>query len=178
MENKGASRIRYSVIFTILLIILTIAVSIAGYFRIPGLMDYLRLKDHIELYMKGTDEGVTISLPRILYSSSGAVEKMVTIPVLNRDRLHLAAEAALTPPSDEELESGYISFIPEGTALIGISEEGGYIFIDLSAEMRKAPEEAYNEIERTIALSIPYKDIRFMINGRLAERPSEREALD
>ena len=178
MENKSESRIRYSVIFTILLIILIIALGVLGYFRIPSIIENLRLREHIELYMRGTDEGVTVVLPRILYSSSGPVEKMATIPVLNRDRLHLSAEAALVPPSDEELANGLISFIPSGTKLIGISEKGGYIYIDLSSEMKGAGEEAYNEIERTLALSTPYESIRFMINGNLVSRPSERKTLD
>ena len=52
--------------------------------------------------------------------------------------------------------------------------KGGYIYIDLSEEMKDAGKRAYEEIERTIALSYPFKAIRFMIGGKL----SESESLD
>ena len=174
MDEGKESRIRYRVIFSVLLIILIVLVSVLGYYRIPLIIEKFSLMEHIALYMKGEDEGLSITLPRILYSASGPVKDNVQIPVLNRDTLHLAAEAALLQPDDEDLANGLVSFIPEGTSLIGISEKGGYIYIDLSEEMKDAGKRAYEEIERTIALSYPFNAIRFMIGGKL----SESESLD
>ena len=129
MDEGKESRIRYRVIFSVLLIILIVLVSVLGYYRLPLIIEKFSLMEHIALYMKGEDEGLSITLPRILYSASGPVKDNVQIPVLNRDTLHLAAEAALLQPDDEDLANGLVSFIPEGTSLIGISEKGGYIYM-------------------------------------------------
>ena len=69
--------------------------------------------------------------------------------------------------SEEELRNGLVSYIPEGTKLLGVSEEAGYIFIDLSKEMAGADRRAFEEMKRTLALIEDPVDISFMIEGKL-----------
>ena len=131
--------------------------------RLPYVRSYLNLDEHIALWKEGPDQGAMIRVPRVVYKADGeeAVED-VTLPSFGRDILHLSAEAALIPAGE-----GFVSYIPEGTELIGISERDGYIYIDLTDEIRDADRMAFKEIERTLALSVDFIEIRFMINGKL-----------
>ena len=83
-----------------------------------------------------------------------------------RDDLHLAAEALLMPIRSEELQEGLVSYIPEGTELIGIAEKEGFVFIDLSSEMRGADRRAFEQIERTLRVNEWPCEIHFLIEGR------------
>ncbi len=165
VDEKRESRIRYTAVFAVLLLLYAGCTGFLLYTRLPGIIAASRISEHIELYRNGAEEMAVIEIPRVLYSVSGPAEVTAEIPSYGRDLLHLAAEAALLPPDEEELERGLVSYIPEGVELIGISERAGYIFIDLSKEMETAGERAFEEIRRSIALSFSYEEIVFMIEG-------------
>ncbi len=168
-EDKRKSRIRYGAVFAILLLLYAAAVSFLVRMRLPAMMDATRIAEHIELYMQGPVPEPSAEVQRLLYSSDGAVVTTSILPSFGRNRLHLAAEAALLPPTEEELAAGLVSYIPEGTELIGISKRADYIYIDLSDEMLGADDRAWEEIRESIALTIDFREMRFMVEGDLLE---------
>ena len=165
-EEKERGHIRYSRIFVLILIAYTVLMLSLSIPRIPWVMKMYRVQEHAELFMHGHDEEMK-SFKVVLSTSSSYAESERSIESRGRDDLHLALEALLLDESEEELRNGLVSYIPEGTKLLGVSEEAGYIFIDLSKEMAGADRRAFEEMKRTLALIEDPVDISFMIEGKL-----------
>ena len=91
----------------------------------------------------------------ILIGEDGLTEVERTIPNLGRDQLHLRLEALLMPLSEEEEEKGLYSAIPEGTELIGVSQKGKVILVELSDEFLKSRdmEAASAQIRKTLSIA-------------------------
>ncbi len=66
--------------------------------------------------------------------------------------IHSLIEALLLPLSDEELEKGLSSSIPEGTVLVGAAMEDGFFFVSLSDDFLGSGNmrEGYEEIKKTL----------------------------
>ena len=163
--------IRYKAI-AIVLIILFIAVSVlAIIIRYSDIASQLEIEKHIAMYLD--EKKAEKSFAVCLHSANGPVltERSIRAPLLSDD-LHLAAEAMLLSETQEEIAEGLISYIPEGTELIGIAMKGGYVFADFSDELENAPAEAFEEIEISLQENTGAEHIIIMILG------SEREALD
>ena len=161
-------RNRTSSIFTAaVLFIVSIAVSItAVYTWLPYADAKLKIREHYELWRSGKELSEPVISERVLYNAEGsAVISEIQMTLSIPDTLHEAAEAAIAPLSDKERQSGLISYVPENTRLIGISEKDDYIFIDLSEEMESAGEEAYMEIASSLSLSTSFRKLIFMIEG-------------
>lgn len=140
------------------------ALIAASLMNLPRCIQVLRLDEHAAMWRSGKEPMQGAVMPRILESGDGEAIVEVEIPAYGSDMLHLAAEAALAPAPE-----GFSSAVPEGTRLIGAAQSNGYAYIDLSEEMEGAPAEAFDEIRRTIELSLDLKQICFMIEGSLVE---------
>ncbi len=74
------------------------------------------------------------------------------------DSLHALLEALLLPLSDEEKALGYSSYIPEGTTLVGVTEEDGFFFVELSTvflttrDIKRASRQIKKTLEEYYAL--------------------------
>lgn len=168
-DNGGRSRIRYLVILGLLAAAYTagaVAFSIASW---PSFCERYSLGRHLEAYIDDKQDNIQL-IPVVAYSSTFPITVLRTVRASDRDDLHTRIEAVLAEPGEMEKERSLRSWIPEGTELIGASEENGYIFIDLSEEMENAPDIAYEEIGRSLSLWKDYKGIRFMICGRPTDR--------
>ena len=163
-EEKGKGRIRYTRIFILILAFYTAAMLFLAIPRIPGTLRKLRFQEHVRMYEGNTEEYAVI--PVVLSTSSSFAISERTIERKGRDDLHLAVEALLLDGSGEELEEGLVSYIPDGVRLLGIAEKDGYVFIDLSKEMKDAGRRAFEEVRRTLALSEGPVQVSFMIEGR------------
>ena len=141
-EEKERGRIRYTRVFALALAVYTAALLAIAIPRIPGVMEKYRISEHAAMYL-AKDHANPASFTVVLSSSSSFTETERTIERQGRDDLHLAAEALLMPIRSEELQEGLVSYIPEGTELIGIAEKEGFVFIDLSSEMRGADRRAF-----------------------------------
>lgn len=164
--------IRYNLIFTILLVVYT---GVLAYFAYPKVVDNFEaigVKAHYDQYILERTTKSYETLPIFLYSINGPVKTEREIEVQSRDMLHLSLEALLTGPSYEELERGYISYIPKNTELVGVSEAGGTIFAEFTSEIldSRNPELAYNQIESTLRSSIQCKDIYIIANDAIINR--------
>ena len=145
----------------VIMLFLSLVLLVAVFFiRLPYLSGLISSYKN-----SGNGETITLEIERVLFRNGEEELSPASIAEWNRDSLHLAAEAALIPPSKEETAAGFISYIPHGTELIGIAERDGYIFINLTDEMKKAPEEAFTAIADTIRNAIQTKAITFLING-------------
>ena len=164
-DDKDSKRIRYNRIILLLLIAYTAIMLVLSIPRIPQILDMYRVKEHIDLYLMG-DEMETGTFTVVLSTASGYAESERSIERIGRDDLHLAIEALLLDESEVELASGMISYIPEGTRLRGISASEGYIFVDLSKEMKGADSRAFEEIRRTLVNLEGPVSVSFLIEGR------------
>lgn len=159
-----------TLISIVLFIILIAASSAVIYTRLPYAIDILRIKEHYELWKERPETFSSIDVPRIIYRNGEEFITKIRIEDKGLDELHIAAEAAISPLSQEEIRSGFSSYIPEGTTLIGISEKDGYIFIDLSEEMKKADQDAYKEIESSLRQSLNFRELIVLIEGEMSEK--------
>ena len=162
---KDRKRMRYGRIFFLILIVYAAIMLSISLPRIPDILDMYRVKEHIGLYLRG-EKAEESTFTVVLSTASGYMESERSIERLDRDDLHLVIEALLLDESEEELAAGITSCIPEGTKLRGIAEADGYVFIDLSKEMRGADAKAFEEIRRTLVLLEGPVSISFMIEGR------------
>lgn len=168
-ERDG--HIRYKAIAAVL-IVLFIALSVlAIIFRLPCIASELDTERHIAMYLE--EKNAEKCFPIYLHSANGPVrtERSISIPLLSDD-LHLAAETLLLPETKDDISNGLISYIPDGTELIGISMKGGYLFADFTEELEDAPAEAFDEIVLTLFENTGADHIRILING------SESKAFD
>ena len=168
-DNSGRSRIRCIPILALLALASAAASAAFCISRWDGFAERYRLEEHMEAYRDRKPGNVAI-IPVVAYSSTYPVTVLRTVETDDRDSLHARIEAVLADPSEAEIADSIRSWIPEGTRLLGASEKNGYIFVDLSEEMRGAPDLAYEEIGRSLALWKDYKSVRFMIDGRLTEK--------
>ena len=164
-EEKERGRNRYTRVFALALAVYTAALLAIAIPRIPGVMEKYRIREHAAMYL-AKDHADPASFTVVLSSSSSFTETERTIERQGRDDLHLAAETLLMPIGSDELQEGLVSYIPEGTELIGIAEKEGFIFIDLSSEMRGADRRAFEQIERTLRINEGPCKIHFLIEGR------------
>ena len=165
-EERVKGRIMYARIFSLVLLLYAIGMGVFIAPRIEPVLEMYRVREHIELYLKG-EEKVYADIPVVLSTSSSYQQSVRTIERKGRDDLHLAVEALLLDASVDELRKGMLSFIPEGTKLIGIAETDGIVFVDLSKEMLGADYRAYEEIRRTLELNEGPVEVNFMIEGLL-----------
>ena len=164
--EKGDIRHSSAAVAIILLLIFAVAVTVR--FRLPTIKETLRSEEHIALYRE--EKSASVAYPVFLHSSSSPVltERIIRKP-LTGDDLHLAMEALLLPETEEEISKGLISYIPDGTSLIGIAVCHDYVFIDFSEELENAPDKAFEEIALTAKANTGAKHVCIMIENHLIE---------
>ena len=138
-----------SVLTAAVLFIISVAVSgSAIYTWFPYTVERLRITEHYELWKNEAMIEHPIIVERILYRNSEEIKSETALNIEVVDDLHKAIESAIAPLSEKEKSEGLETYIPEGVRLIGASEKDGYVFIDLSEEMKEAEEaEAAEEPE-------------------------------
>ena len=155
-----------SVLTAAVLFIISVAVSgSAIYTWFPYTVERLRITEHYELWKNEAMIEHPIIVERILYRNGEEIKSETALNIEVVDDLHKAIEGAIAPLSEKEKSEGLETYIPEGVRLIGASEKDGYVFIDLSEEMKEAGEEAYKEITATLSLENSYRKFIFMIEG-------------
>ncbi len=100
--------------------------------------------------------------------SEGVVRKMPKD--YTHSQLHFALEALLEGPNVEESKQGYHSEIPKGTRLLGITEEGNNVRINLSRQFvsgggATSVQQRMNELQQTIFSSDKDHQIYIEIEG-------------
>ena len=105
----------------------------------------------------------------VLIGKNGLTEVKRAIPNLGRDRLHLRMEALLMPLSESEDDQNLYSAIPEETKLIGISQKGKVILVELSDEFLKAEdiEAASAQIRKTLSIAEDNLRISIKVNDEI-----------
>lgn len=105
-------------------------------------------------YVETISTAPTEVFPVFLFSKDGPVLCYREIETGFKDNLHLTLEALLLPSEDVELGEGLISFIPEGTKLVGVSRKGKLVVAAFSHELLSSPdiEKAIEQIEKTLSV--------------------------
>ena len=104
-----------------------------------------------------------------LLGEDGLKEVKRAIPNLGRDRLHLRMEALLMPLSENEENLGLHSAIAEDTKLIGISQKGKVILVELSDGFLKSKdiEAAADQIRKTLSIAEDNLRISIKVKDRI-----------
>ena len=170
MSGKDG-HIRYKAVAAVLIMLLIGISVLAVMMRLPAIASRLDIERHIAVYLE--EKEAERSFAVWLHSANGPVmtERSIPLPLISDD-LHLAAEAMLMSETPEDIAEGLVSYIPDGTRLIGIAMEGNYVFADFSEELQGAPAEALEEIRLTLQSNTGAENIVIMIDG------SECKALD
>lgn len=121
----------------------------------PRIRDNLEKGSYLEkykAYMTSFLEKDKVELPVILYSIDGETTSYRTVEKKVDDDDHLIMEALLLPLSEEELKNGFISYIPAGTRLIGITRKKHIALLDLSKDILDSKDlnKAVIQIEKTL----------------------------
>ena len=166
-DNNKHSRIRYTLIFAILVAIYAIALGVIAYPYAKVNAENADLAKHMRLYREAKSIPASNPMPVCLYSINGPVIVERSIETFGRDSLHSALEAMLLPLSDEEIERGLVSYIPKKTELIGVTDRNGYIFAEFSNELMfsSSLDRAIDQIERTIKETIDPQGITIISDG-------------
>lgn len=148
--EKDKGDFKYLTVMYIILIVITLPIV---FFMRPVILENIEnstLLEHYALWKeekreKSTQYSVTLFL-------DNRPVKVVREITSSSDTLHGAVEALLEPLSDEEKESGYTSFIPEGTTLVGISEESGFFYVEFSSSLLSSSNiaKATEQIKKTL----------------------------
>lgn len=170
--NSRHSGIRYQLIFTIILIIYASALAYLAYPIAKGNLEELNVIKHYDRYIEEKHSKEFETFMVFLHTNNGLVSIERSIEVNARDLLHLALEALLLGPSEEDLKKGIITYIPKDTELVGVSESNGSIFVEFSKEIldSRNPDAAYSQIESTIRHSMTCKDIYIIANNSIINR--------
>lgn len=166
-DTKQHSRIRYTLIFAILVIVYTITLAIVAipYARIN--IEDANLKNHIAIYKELLERDEKSKASIVLFGIDGPVEVEREIETQGRDSLHIALEAILLPLSDDELGKGLISYIPKKTKLIGVTESNGFVFAEFSNNLMFSSDldKAIDQIESTIKANSRTQGISIISDG-------------
>ena len=105
----------------------------------------------------------------MLIGKDGLTEVKRTLPNLGRDSLHLQLEALLMPLSESEESQKLYSAIPEKTKLLGVSQKGKVILVELSDDFLKAEdiEAASAQIRKTLSIAEDNLRISIKVNDRI-----------
>ena len=148
--EKEKGHFRYLLIMYIMLI--PVIVSLFFLFRsdIKSNIEASGIIRHYAIWKEersNTDSTYSVAL----YNNSNIILVNRTIP-RKADNLHSAVEALLMTLSDDETAAGLVSFIPQGTKLIGISEEMGFFYVKLSSVFLSSPDinKATMQIKETL----------------------------
>ncbi len=176
MKSEEKSPIKYTMIYSVLLLLFSIAALAFVYPRAKENLERVDMKGHYREYKASKTNGElrTISVP--LYSDTSIAYQDRSIEALNRDMLHLALEALLLEESDTEKAKGLKSAIAKKTKLIGASGDDGYYFIELSKEFLKSEdiEKALREIHLALEYYMSVKEITILSDGKTFKESSAR----
>lgn len=149
MEKEKGS-FRYILVMYIILVVISVPLFFILRPLIKTNIEESGIAVHYALW-KESRKGERMSEYRVVLSSGDnevtSVRKSSSV-----DSLHALLEALLLPLSDEEKALGYTSYIPEGTTLVGVTEEDGFFFVELSTTFltTKDIKRASGEIKKTL----------------------------
>ncbi len=160
MEKEKGS-FRYILVMYIILVVISVPLFFILRPLIRTNIEESGIAVHYALW-KESRKGERMSEYTVFLSSGDDMVKAVR-KASSTDALHALIEALLLPLSDEEKALGYSSYIPEGTTLVGVTEEDGFFFVELnsvflttkdikraSGQIRKTLEEYYTLESLTI----------------------------
>ena len=104
-----------------------------------------------------------------LYSIDGPVIRDLEVNKGFTDDRHMMIEALLGGPSEENLAEGLITYIPERTRLIGISEKNNICFVALSDRFLSSPDiqKAVDQIKKTLNNAYPELRVAVIVDGEV-----------
>ncbi len=149
--EKDKGDFKYLTVMYIILIVITLPLV---FFMRPVILENIKESTILEHYAlwkeERSEKSVTYSVTLFLDNRPVTVEREIQS---SSDTLHGAVEALLEPLNDEEKEMGYTSFIPEGTTLVGISEESGFFYVEFSSSLLSSSNiaKATEQIKKTLA---------------------------
>ncbi len=167
-DESRRPRVRYFFIFSILLFVyIGILTGVAWPYAKANFLKF-RLKEHYELFKMEEAGIMSEPLTLVFYSPTGPVKVERSVRTHDEDYLHLILEALLKGPDENALRLGYVSYIPEGTRLIGASEINGIVFADFSSEIEKSPylSAALEEIKETLTQTGKYYEVHILSSGK------------
>lgn len=149
MEKEKGS-FRYILVMYIILVVISVPLFFILRPLIRTNIEESGIAVHYALW-KESRKGERMSEYPVFLSSGDDMVKVVR-KTSSTDALHALLEALLLPLSDEEKALGYSSYIPEGTTLLGVTEEDGFFFVELSSAFltTKDIKRASVEIKKTL----------------------------
>ena len=171
-DNGQKSSFRYLFVLYIVLCLLALPLSVLAIPNLKANLEETRFLEHYALWKDKESAKDVRSVKVVLSSYSGLVESERTIHTGYRDLLHYTLEALLLSETVEEKAKGFISLIPEGTTLIGAVVRDGIPFVTLSSQFLSCPdpEEASEQIEKTLSLNLGTKGLVIISEGEVVVR--------
>ena len=104
-----------------------------------------------------------------LWSADGIVISEKEMEKSLSDDTHVLLEALLEGPGPDELSKGLITYIPEGTRLIGVTERDNMYFVALSKDFLDTPDKnrAFEQIKTTLASGRPGIRVALIVDGEI-----------
>ena len=166
-DNSRHSRIRYTLIFAILVGVYALSLAFIAYPYVKTNLANSDIREHFLLYKEFRERDDYTSMNIFLYGINGPVEVERSIEIEGRDSLHTALEAMLPPIEDKEIEMGLVSYIPRKTSLIGVTNSNGYVFAEFSNDLMFSSDigRAIEQIERTIDTTVDSQGITIISDG-------------
>lgn len=119
--------------------------------------------DALNEYKRILLEGERIALDVAFYAIDGIKTAEVESKIGFTDKEHLRIEALLNGIDEENLSKGLVSYIKDGTRLIGLSIKNGIAYVVLSDEFLESKDigKAKHQIKETLRMENP--DLRVAI---------------
>ncbi len=104
-----------------------------------------------------------------LYSIDGPRIRDLEVKKGFTDDKHMMLEALLGGPDEDDLAAGLITYIPERTRLIGISEKNNICFVSLSERFLDSPDtgKAVTQIKETLNNAYPHLRVAVMVGKEI-----------
>ncbi len=144
--EKEKGHFRYLLIMYVLLIVVMASLFFLFRYDIKNNIIESGILEHYAIWKEeksNTDSAYSVAI----YRNESIIneERIVT---RKTDDLHSLIEALLVSPG----EDGSVSYIPEGTKLIGISEETGFFYVEFSSAFLSSSDisKAVEQVKRTL----------------------------
>lgn len=126
-----------------------------------------RYVERMDEYTKRELMAETRTFSLCYYTPYGSKMKDVVVRERPSDDLHQMLEALVDTPSRSVVLEGLISYIPDGTRLIGATIDDGIAFIDLSEEFLSSEdiEKAMDQVKKSVNALYPELRVFLLADG-------------
>ena len=153
-KRRNSYPLRFFILATITYILFFLAIWFIFTPQIKENFKENRYIERLKAYRSEESAVYPMIIDSVLIGEDGLTKVSRMIPNLGRDHLHTTIEALLLPITEDEDERGLYSAIPEDTELVGITQKGKIILVELTPDFLDAEdlEAASAQIRETLSI--------------------------